>query len=275
MNNNSKYEIINDKINLYNNYAKQILFFENDDFLCLDSLNDFIYYKFDNIKYNIKNVIKENNKILLVKELVINENIEPNGKNENCYKIVYICENQAGNKFVKFIKLNNKGEKIKAYNPIPIREETNKKLILIDLLIFNNYFIIGYNSRIDIIYDNQGTLNTNSLNFFDYEIINITLLSSNRIILGLYDSEKKESIIREHLLRIKDVKNNIERFDCIGQGILESKKIDNIIKINEAQILINVKNDSLFIYERTNEISEKLKTKLNLINSKNNNNLFN
>ena len=269
INNNSGCEIINDKINLYNNYAKQILFFENDDFLCLDSLNDFIYYKFDNIKYNIKNVIKENDKILLLKELVINENIEPNGKNENCYKIVYICENQAGNKFVKFIKLNNKGEKIKAYNPILIKEETNKKLILIDLLVFNNYFIIGYNSRIDIIYDNQGTLNTNSLNFFDYEIINITLLSSNRIILGLYDSEKKESIIREHLLRIKDVKNNIERFDCIGQGILESKKIDNIIKINEAQILINIKNDSLFIYERTNEISEKLKAKLNLINSKN------
>ena len=85
------------------------------------------------------------------------------------------------------------------------------------------------------------------------------MLSSKRIILGLYDSEKNESIIREHLLRIKDVKNNIERFYFIGQGILESYKIDEIIKINEAQILINLKNDSLLIYERINEINEKLK----------------
>ena len=85
------------------------------------------------------------------------------------------------------------------------------------------------------------------------------MLSPKRIILGLYDSEKNESIIREHLLRIKDVKNNIERFYFIGQGILESYKIDEIIKINEAQILINLKNDSLLIYERTNEINEKLK----------------
>ena len=85
------------------------------------------------------------------------------------------------------------------------------------------------------------------------------MLSSKRIILGLHDSEKNESIIREHLLRIKDVKNNIERFYFIGQEILESYKIDEIIKINEAQILINLKNDSLLIYERTNEINEKLK----------------
>ena len=85
------------------------------------------------------------------------------------------------------------------------------------------------------------------------------MLSSKRIILGLHDSEKNESIIREHLLRIKDVKNNIERFYFIGQGILESYKIDEIIKINEAQILINLKNDSLLIYERINEINEKLK----------------
>ena len=112
-------------------------------------------------------------------------------------------------------------------------------------------------------------MNIKSLKFFDYEITNIVLLSSNRIILGLYNSEKNESIIREHILRIEDIKNNIERFDCIGQGILESKKIDNIIKINEAQILINIKNDFLLIYEKTNEISEKLKESLNVINNKN------
>ena len=106
MNNNSKFKTINE-ISLYNNYASQIIFFQNDDFLCLDSLNDFIYYKFNKIKYNYKNIIKENDKILLVKNLIINENIETNGGYENYNKIVYICENKARNKFVKFIKLKN------------------------------------------------------------------------------------------------------------------------------------------------------------------------
>ena len=38
-------------------------------------------------------------------------------------------------------------------------------------------------------------------------------LSSNRIILGLYDNIKKESIIREQLLRIEDLENNLDKFD--------------------------------------------------------------
>ena len=91
-------------------------------------------------------------------------------------------------------------------------------------------------------------------------------LSSNRIILGLYDSNKKESIIREQLLRIEDLENNLDKFDCIGQGNLENEMIENIIKINESQILINIKNNFCIIYERKNEISEKLKKELKDIN---------
>ena len=42
--------------------------------------------------------------------------------------------------------------------------------------------------------------------------------------------------------------------------------IENIIKINESQILINIKNNFCIIYERKNEISEKLKKELQDIN---------
>ena len=90
-------------------------------------------------------------------------------------------------------------------------------------------------------------------------------LSSNRIILGLYDSDKNGAIIREQFLRIEDLKNNLGKFDCIGQGNLENEMIENIIKINESQILINIKNNSCIIYERKNEISEKLKKELKKI----------
>ena len=56
--------------------------------------------------------------------------------------------------------------------------------------------------------------------------------------------------------------NDSCRFDCIGEGKLKLQKIGDIIKINEAQILINVNNNHCIIYERKNVISEKLKENL-------------
>jgi len=134
------------------------------------------------------------------------------------------------------------------------------------LLDFFDYILICYNYRIDIINYKDKFSKVKSLKYFKFELINIIGLSSNRIILGLYDSEKKESIIREHLLRIEDLENNKNIFDCIGQGILEFKKIKNIIKINESKILTNIKNDSCIIFERKNEVSEMLKKALMISN---------
>ena len=55
------------------------------------------------------------------------------------------------------------------------------------------------------------------------------------------------------------MQNNNNIFDCIGLGNLENKKIENIIKINESQILLNVKNESCYIYQKSNELSDKLR----------------
>ncbi len=153
-------------------------------------------------------------------------------------------------------------ESKKEENQIRIHKENNQNIIFINLLIFNDYIILGFNQRIDIINYKDKNIYIKSLKYFDFEIKQIISLSSNRIILGFHDPKNKDSIIREQLLSIRDLKNEIIQFDCIGQGILENEKIENIIKINESQILINVKNKYCLIYERKNEVSEKLKQSL-------------
>ena len=254
--NHTKYIELN-QINLNNYYAVQIKFLFDENIVLVDNINNISFFSLKDKKYDYDNHIKEENNILVMKELCNN-------------KIVYISENKEGNKFINFIDIK---KRIKEENKILI-EEKEQKLKVIDLLVFCDYIIIAYDCRIDIINYLKKSLNIKSLKFFDFEITNIMILSCNRIILGLYDSKAKESIIRDHLLRIEDLQNNIDKFDCIGQGNLQNVKTENIIKINESQILINIKNNSCFIYERKNKISENLKKSLMDINNNENEDLF-
>ena len=243
--NNTKYFEEYNK-NLGEKYAVQINFLDNFDLCFIDNTNNIAFFEFqkteNRYEYNYKCIIQEKNKILKMKIL-------------NNGKIVYINENQEGNKFINFINIR---EKKKEENTIQI-EETEEKLKFIDLLLFSDYIIIVFNHRIDIINSQINPCIIKSLKYFTFEITNITKLSSNRIILGAYDSDKKESIIREILLRIDDLLNDKYKFDCIGLGFLKNKKIENIIKKNESEILLNIKNECCLLYERSNEISDKLK----------------
>ena len=261
--NNREYIELN-KINLYNYYAVQIKFLYNENIIFVDNINNISFFSLKDNNYNYEDHIKEENGILIMKELYNN-------------RLVYISENKEGNKLIKFIDLKNR---IKEQNSIKI-DEKDQKLKFIDLLIFYDYILIAYDHRLDIINYQKRPFNLRSLKYFDFEITNMIVLSSNRIILGLYDSNKKESFIRDHLLRIEDLQNNKDKFDCIGQGNLENEKIENIIKINESQILINTKNNTCAIYERKNEVSDSLQKNLMAINNheelpeKNYNNIFN
>ena len=127
---------------------------------------------------------------LIIKEL-INE------------KIIYISEKETGNKFINIFNLK---EKIEENNIKKIEVENWRNLKVIDLLVFDYYIIIGYNFRIDIYNYEDEAFKIKSLEYFDFKLTNIIILSDNRIILGLFDSKKNESIIRELNLRIEDLK---------------------------------------------------------------------
>lgn len=229
-------------------YAVQILLYSNDNLCFIDNINNIAFFEFQYNKYFYKHLIPEKDKILKFQKL----------DND---KIIYISENQEGNKLINFINLR---ELKKEYNSIPIKEN-EQKLKFIDLLIYSYYIIIGYDHRIDIINYKNPPYILNSLEYFLFEITNIIVLSSNRIVLGTYDPDKNESIIREHLLRVEDIQNDKKIFDCVGLGHLENKKMENIIKINESQILIKVKNDSCFIYGKSNELSDKLRQSITVL----------
>ena len=240
--NNEKYQ----PIKRIDAYANKIAFLNDKNLLYLDEINFFRIYNIEDEANPLKELFEENDKILTLEK--INEE-----------KIVYLTEDEAENKIIKFI---NVSESKKEENQIRIHKENNQNIIFINLLIFNDYIILGFNLRIDIINYKDKNIYIKSLKYFDFEINQIISLSSNRLILGFHDPKNKDSIIREQLLSIRDLKNEIIQFDCIGQGILENEKIENIIKINESQILINVKNKYCLIYERKNEVSEKLKQSL-------------
>ena len=231
-------------INIYQNNLTKVIFLENENFLCVDIENNFKFFDLEENKYNYKNNIAEEDEILIMKGIT----------NE---RIVYITKDKDGKKYIKFIDLK-KREKEEYF--ITIKEE-KEKLQIIDLIIFNEYIIICYNSKIDIINYKDKELAIKSLKFFDYEITNIMQLSSDRIIIGLYDPEQNQSIIREHVLRVGDLKKNLDKFDCIGQGKLKLSKIENILKINDSHILINTK-DNCMIYKKKNKVIELIKENL-------------
>ena len=220
----------------------KIEFLNDEDCVLVDNKNTFQFYNLkQNKSNNIKSIIEED-EILIMKKLPID-------------RMVYISENKNKKKFIKFIDLKQREKEI---NFIEINEE-EKKLKVVDLIIFHDYILIVYDYRIDIMNYQSKDLELGSLKYFDYEIKNIIELSSNRIILGLYDFEKNETIIREHLLRVEDLKKNLYKFDCIGEGKIESNIIKNLLKLNESQLLINTVNNICMIYERKNEVSELLK----------------
>ena len=236
---------------LSNKYATKLIYLNNDDFLCIDDKNVFRFYKLEHQKRfrNIKS-ISEKDKILIMKEL----------SND---RIIYIIEDKDKKKLIKFIDIKNR--KKEEYF-VEVQEEKNP-LKVIDIIILNDYILICYDYRIDFINYNEKDIMIKSSKYFVHEITNIIKLSYDKIILGLYDKEKNESLIREHILRKEDLKNNIDKFDCIGQGKVESNRIENLLKINESQILIKT-YDNFMIYERKNEVSDLLKKHLMDINKK-------
>ena len=106
-------------------------------------------------------------------------------------RIVYLSEDDALIKIIKFINLKDCK---KEENQIIIEEDNNDKLIFIDLLVFTDYILVAFNWRLDIIDFKDKNLNLKSFKYFDFEIKQLIILSSNRLIIGFNDSEKNRMV---------------------------------------------------------------------------------
>ena len=140
----------------------------------------------------------------------------------------------------------------------------------VDFIIFKNYCIIGFNSIIDLIdYEkciefhnqNKDSNKSKQINVDYYEkkictsfylenkLTNIIKFKDEELIIGLYEANKKNSIIREIYINYEN--------DSFNPYILGEGKIDNyikkIIEINKSNILVNIRNGKLFIMEKENE----------------------
>ena len=239
--NNTKCE----EIKIIDLYAIKLLFLYDEHILSVDETYFFRIHDLKKKSFYHIDLFGEKNKIILVKKL-------------NEEKLMYINEN-IGNKYINFINLKNK-EKEK--DSIQIKEDKEKEIKFIDLILFNDYFLICFNSYIDIYSYKDKKEKIRTLDYFDYEITNILVLSHNSIILGFYEPIRKKSIIREHLLRTSDFEKKINKFDCIGKSKFDTHLIDNIIKVNESKILVKTENNTCIFYERKNEVSENLKGSL-------------
>ena len=231
--NNTKYNQIK-TINLEKYYAKMMLYSNNIDILILKNNNSIDSYNLNN------------------KEL------KENFFFEFCDDITNIME--LPNKYLIYIKENNNNKilrirEIKKYDEIELKPDLIKNQ---NMIYYNNYILIASDYRINILNITETKKQIRIYFEMTKKITNIVSISSNRFILGLYDSEKKESIIREYLINEKEHKINLE---IIGIGKLKDIIIAKIIKINELKLLVKAENGALIIIEKLCKFRELLKEK--------------
>ena len=176
--NNSEFNQIY-SMQLNQNYAIHIIFLFSEEIFFIDKENNISFFALKEKDNTYKEITKEEDKILSNMKYL-------NGK------IVYITENPQGKKLIKFI---DSQKKEKEQNCVRI-EEKEIKLKVLGLFTFQEFILVAYDYRIDYINFQKWTYKVRSFRFFDFEITNMVILSNDKIILGLYDYEKKEAIIR-------------------------------------------------------------------------------
>ena len=99
--------------------------------------------------------------------------------------------------------------------------------------------------------------------FLDKKLTNIINFNNDKLLLGLYDEEKKISIIRELALKSSKYPS------VISEGKYDDKKgknIKNILEINDRYILVNTAEDQLILFKKKNEVSKIFKKEYNRYN---------
>ena len=88
-------------------------------------------------------------------------------------------------------------------------------------------------------------------------------MKNNNFIISLYNSKKKETILREYHLKIFP---GFVNFECLGEGKFPEIIIDNLFKLKENQILTKIDNE-LITFERMSKLIQFFKNK-NIIKEK-------
>jgi len=225
INDNKGNEIIQ-IIELKESYAKQILFLSNLSLYFLKNNNVIDIYIFKNEKYEFNKFITAKKNIISIKEL-------PNRQIAYATKDNYIV-------FIDFLDIKEKKE-IKLNNNIIDNQS---------MLIYNNYLLIAGEYYINLI--NYISKNKEVLSFYlCNELTKIMDVTSDKLMISVYDNDKNDSIIRELNINIKEKKINVE---CIGEGFCDNKKIENIVKINTHKIITKIKDNPFLIWEKKEEI---------------------
>ena len=188
-------------------------------------------YIFKNEKYEFNDFITDKKIIISIKELPDQQ-------------IAYVTKDN----YIVFLDISD----IKLKKEIKLKINNN----IIDnqsMLIYNNYLLIAGDGYINLI--NYASKNTEVLSFFlCKEITKIIDFRSDILMIALYDSDRKESIIRELNININE--KNQHKFECIGEGFCDNKKIENIIKINTHKIITKIKDNPFLIWEKKEKIFE-------------------
>jgi len=231
--NNEKYELLQN-IELKDKYVNQMVFLSNCHISFLENEQTISFYSLQENNYIFNESINIKDKIKIIKELSDD-------------KLLFVIANYEFSS-INFLDLKTKKD---------IKNIINIKKKIIDLINYESYFIIIYDFTIDI-FDYISEEKKISTFYLDNKLTNIIRLSNNKFIVGLYNNENNENIIRELKICFDGKKINL---DCIGEGKSQYGEIKNIIKYSESKILANLKDNSFVILEKYYENNESYKTK--------------
>ena len=225
INENKEYEIVQ-KIQLDDSYAKKIIYLSNLDFIFLKNNNIVDFYTPTNGKYIFNKSLKEERRIVTIKEL-------PN------QQIACLTNDN----FIIFLDLmDNKKE-------INLKNKINENL---DMISFENYLLIP--GEYDIYIIDFMSPEKEILSFYlILKLEKIINISYDKFMIGLYNEDKNESLIRELKLCIK---NNKINFDCIGEGFCDNEKIYNLIKINSSKVITKIDDNLFSTWIKIDEINQ-------------------
>ena len=213
-------------LNSTENDVDKIMFTNRNYIYCIYSKNNTRHFE----------CIEEDNDIIAIKKFSYNQ-------------IIYITGDD-NITFIHFFDLIKNEQKIKKFE--------KKSNDLINLAIFKNYCIVGFNTSIELINFIEEKKATTSFILYN-KLINIITFNNDKLIIGLYEEDNNISIIRE--LTLKYQNNRVHPY-IIGEGKYDEKdddNIKNIVEINNLNILVNTKKGKLLKFKKKNEVNKIFK----------------